>query len=126
MPQSEVYFFRQEDGSVPVKDWLAELMSRDRPAFAKCAAAIRRLRVVGHELRRPHADLLRDGIYELRVRKGRVNYRMLYFFHGRNAVVLAHGLIKEQEVPAMDIERALRRKIAFQRSPERHRAVEEI
>jgi len=33
-------------------------------------------------------QFLKDGIYELRVRKGRVNYRTLYFFHGRNLAVL--------------------------------------
>jgi hypothetical protein len=34
-------------------------------------------------LRRPHADYLEDGIYELRWRNGTVQYRILYFFHGR-------------------------------------------
>ena len=74
----------------------------------------------GHELRRPEADLLRDGIYELRVRLGTANYRMLYFFHGRIAAVLAHGLIKETEVPRRDIELAIRRKVNFASNPEQH------
>ncbi|MEH1871881.1 type II toxin-antitoxin system RelE/ParE family toxin [Nostoc sp.] len=34
----------------------------------------------GFELRRPAADLLRDGIYELRAKHVRVQYRILYFF----------------------------------------------
>ena len=29
-----------------------------------------------------------------------INYRMLYFFHGRVAAVLSHGLTKERAVPA--------------------------
>ena len=41
----------------------------------------------------------RLGIYELRVRLRTTNCRMLYFFHGRVAAVLAHGLVKEGEVP---------------------------
>ena len=45
-------------------------------------AVIRWLALFGHELRRPKADFLRDGIYELRAREGRANYRVLYFFHG--------------------------------------------
>ena len=49
----------------------------------KCRIKIERLQELGHELRRPEADYLRDGIYELRVRLQSVNYRMLYFFHGR-------------------------------------------
>jgi DNA-binding XRE family transcriptional regulator len=48
--------------------------------YAKCAVRIRRLADLGHELRRPEADLLRDGICELRARLGTVNYRILYFF----------------------------------------------
>jgi len=69
-------------------------------AFLKCQAAISRLALLGHELRRPEADLWRDGIYELRARLGSVNYRLLYFFHGQTVSVIAHGLTKEAAVPA--------------------------
>ena len=79
MPQTEVVLFKEADGTVPVRDWLLELKRRNRRAFAKCVVRIRRLAELGHELRRPEADLLRDGIYELRAREGRVNYRLLYF-----------------------------------------------
>ena len=75
-----------------------------------------------HALRRPHADMLRDGIYELRARVGRVNYRMLYFFHGRDVAILSHGFTKEREVPPAEIERALERKQRYERAPEEHRA----
>ena len=92
----------------------------DQVAFAKCAAVIERLEEAGHELRRPTADLLRDGVYELRARKGRVNYRLLYFFHGRNVAIVAHGLTKEAAVPRADIDCALARKRAFEADPERH------
>jgi phage-related protein len=74
----------------------------------------------GHELRRPAADYLRDGIYELRAKRGRVNYRLLYFFHGRNVAIVAHGLTKEAAVPRADIDRALVRKRAFEADPEGH------
>jgi len=45
---------------------------------------------------------------------------MLYFFYGRVAAVLAHGLVKEREVPSRDIEEAIRRKRKFELNPERH------
>ena len=67
-----------------------------------------------HELRRPEADYLRDDIYELRVGLQGMNYRMLYFFHGRVAAVLVHSLVKEREVPPRDIEEAIRRKRKFE------------
>lgn len=120
MPETEVHFYQEDDGDVPVRDWLAELQQRNRPAFAKCVQAIERLAQFGHELRRPHADMLRDGVYELRVRHKRVNYRILYFFHGRNVAVLAHGLVKEKQVPDVDIERAIARKQKLESDPDKH------
>jgi phage-related protein len=64
--------------------------------------------------------LLRDEIYELRARLGTVNYRILYFFHGRNVAVLAHAITKENEIPAVDINRAVQRKRAFVTNPPAH------
>ena len=58
--------------------------------------------------------------YELRAKEGHVQYRILYFFHGRNGAILAHSLTKEDVIPRSDIERALRRKREFERNPEGH------
>jgi putative component of toxin-antitoxin plasmid stabilization module len=63
---------------------------------------------------------LRDGIYELRAKQGHVQYRILYFFHGRSVAILAHSLTKEDEIPDMDIERAITRKKLFSANPEEH------
>lgn len=89
-------------------------------------ARIRRLVELGHELRRPEADFLRDGIYELRAKKGRVNYRILYFFHGQNVATLGHAITKEGKIPDAEIERTSRRKEAFERNPARHTYEEEF
>lgn len=126
MPRTQVIFFKDEDGTVPVRDWLRDLQHRNRQAFAKCVVRIRRLAELGHELRRPEADLLRDGIYELRAREGRVNYRILYFYHGRNIAILGHALTKEDQVPKADIDRAMRRKSAFESNPATHSYEEDI
>ncbi len=83
-------------------------------------ASVERLASFGHELRRPLADLLPDGVYELRVRKGRVHYRILYFFRGRDLAVLGHAITKEDVVPPVEIERCLRRKRAFESDPDGH------
>jgi hypothetical protein len=120
MPRTTVYFFQESDGRSPVVAWLESLRRTDATAYAKCAAVIERLEEAGYELRRPTADLLRDGIYELRAHKGHVNYRLLYFFHGKNVAILAHALTKEDVVPAADIARALARKRAYQESPATH------
>jgi hypothetical protein len=126
MPRTAVVFFRDEVGKVPVVEWLRALRRTDRKAYAKCVVRIRRLAEMGHELRRPEADFLRDGIYELRMKKGRVNYRILYFFHGSQVAILGHALTKEGVVPAPEIERTIKRKEAFARHPARHTYEEEV
>ena len=125
MPRTDVIFYQEDRNDVPVLDWLRELRRTDQRAYESCVAAIARLAELGHELRRPLADILRDNIYELRIRKGRVNYRILYFFHGRNLAILGHGLTKEDAVPRVDIERAIRRKKAFEADPDGHSYFEE-
>jgi phage-related protein len=90
MPAVRLVLFRASDGTVPLVDWLE------------------RLRNKGHELRRPDADYLRDGVYELRIGLRGANYRLLYFFHRRSAVVISHGIVKERVVPAKEIDRAVR------------------
>lgn len=117
MPRTTVVFYQEEDGSVPVLEWLDGLSAK---AQDKCLVRIERLRDLGHELRRPEADLLRSGIHELRVGLQGVNYRILYFFHGSRTAVLAHGAIKEQAVPPADIERAVVRKKKFEANPVCH------
>jgi phage-related protein len=117
MPKIAVVFYQEDAKTVPVLDWLDRLPAK---AQDKCRVRIERLRDLGHELRRPEADYLRDGIYELRVGLAGMNYRMLYFFKGRVAAVLAHGLVKEREVPPREIEEAVRRKRKFELDPEGH------
>lgn len=108
MAQTEVFFFREpDDKSVPLLDWLSELPLKVQ---AKCIERIDRLGELGHELRRPEVDFLRDGIYELRASYQGVHYRMLYFFSGKAVVVVSHGLAKEKEVSPREIDRAAERK----------------
>ena len=108
---------------MPILDWLDSLQSK---ALDKCTVRIERLAEMGHELRRPEADFLRDGIYELRVGLQHMNYRMLYFFYGRTAAVVSHGLVKEAAVPAKEIEKAIERKRRFEKNPQAHTHEEEL
>jgi len=117
MPHTKVIFYKDDDGSVPVLDWLKALPSK---AVAKCLVKIERLGELGHELRRPEADLLRDQIYELRIGLQGINYRVLYFFHGEVAAVLAHGIIKQSSVPPKEIERTIERKRRYELNPQKH------
>jgi phage-related protein len=111
--------YREDDGTVPLMPWLRSIPAK---AADKCVTRLERLAALGYELRRPEADLLRDGIYELRVGFQGVHYRMLYFFHENAAVVVSHGLIKERAVPPVEIDRAIWRKARFSSNPGAHSA----
>jgi len=116
VPETTVVFYAEDDGSAPLLTWLDQQQSKVQD---KCLVKIERLAELGHEIRRPDAAFLRDGIHELRVRFGRVNYRMLYFFYERIAVI-SHGLTKENVVPDTDIDLAITRKGKFTRDPQKH------
>ena len=116
MPETAVVFFAEDDGLAPLLTWLDQQQSKVQD---KCLVKIERLAELGHQLRRPEADFLRNGIYELRVRYRRVNYRMLYFFHERMAII-SHGLIKEDTVPDTEIELAITHKGEFAQDPQKH------
>ncbi len=118
MPKTEVVIYCETDGTAPFLNWFDRLSEKVQD---KIVVRLERLGELGHELRRPEADYLRDDIHELRVKAQSVNYRVLYFFHGRQMVVLSHGFSKQQaKVPAKEIKTAIRRRDAFQESPDRH------
>lgn len=102
MPMTTVLLFREGTDS-PALRYLDGMSGR---AKARSLVLLELLAQFGHQLRRPHADLLEDGIYELRADEGNVHHRFLYFFHGQNVVILTHGLRKERIVPPQDIVRA--------------------
>lgn len=121
MPRTEVVLYAEDDGTCPLLDWLDGLPQK---AQDKCIVRIERLGEMGHKLRRPEADFLRDDIYELRVALQGIQYRMLYFF-SENQAVISHGLIKkEKEVPPKQIDVAIERKGRFGPNPLRHTYVE--
>jgi putative component of toxin-antitoxin plasmid stabilization module len=126
MPQVDVIFYREDETACEVVDWLRDLRNTKPKAFAKCFVRVQRLAELGHELRRPECDFLRDGIYELRSRIGNVNYRLLYFFHGRTAAIIAVGLTKEDAVPDVDIDTAIARKSKFIKDSVAHTFAEEL
>lgn len=116
MPATEIIYYA-EKGISPFLKWLDEHQEKVQD---KIFDAVARLEELGYELRRPEAEYLRDDIYELRVKKGHVNYRALYFFDDlkdkvverivQRRVVVAHGCTKEGKVDASDINVAVNRR----------------
>jgi hypothetical protein len=116
VPKTKVIPYCEGDGSCPFLEWFDQQPAKLQD---KCFLRVERLREMGHELRRPEADLLRDGIYELRASIQGVHHRILYFFHGAVAAVVSHGVVKER-VPPKEIERAIERKKRFEANPSKH------
>lgn len=126
MPETSIRYFRDDDGTSPFLDWLTTLQSHNAKAFEKCLFILDLLQRFGRELRRPHADSLRDGVYELRTRVGRVNYRILYGFVGKDVVLVSHGLTKEKNVPGREIDLAAMRLTLYRSAPQRYATEEDI
>jgi len=60
----DLVFFKESNGKVPTKIWLDRLPDK---VYTKCLGRLELLEDWGHQLSRPHAGFLRDGIHELRL-----------------------------------------------------------
>ena len=125
MPRTDVVFYQEDESDVPVLDWLKEIRRTDQRAYATCVAAIERLADFGHELRRPLADFLRGRHLRVAGTEGPSELPDSLFLPRRGLAILGHALTKEDRVPSADMERALRRKKAFEANPVKHSYSEE-
>lgn len=99
-----VLYYETLKGKCPVREYIDSRKVRDQ---AKIFAHISYLQDQGPTLPRPHADLLEDGIHELRVRLSGDQFRVLYFFCYRRFIVLTHAFMKvTAKVPRAEIQKA--------------------
>lgn len=102
---SAVYYFIDKDGNKPIKRFIDSLPLKEQ---AKAYAYIRELKRQGNNLRRPMADYIRDGIYELRPKENRI----FYFFYLRDSAVLVHAARKKTDkIPENDLRLCIKRKV---------------
>ncbi|MDO8489770.1 MAG: type II toxin-antitoxin system RelE/ParE family toxin [Candidatus Omnitrophota bacterium] len=100
----DIYYFVDERGNSPIKEFIKTLSLDDR---AKVFAYVGELKKQGNNLRRPLADYLGHGIYELRPKANRVFY---FFFH-KDSAVLVHAIRKKtNKVPQKDLQLCIKRK----------------
>lgn len=110
MPPAVILIFLKSNGKCPVEEWIDGLQA---PEAHKCIARILQLKAWGHELRRPTADLLRDGIYELRAGP---QLRILYFFDPPGRAVLTDVIRKKtNKVPPNEIDQAIEQRSEYLR-----------
>jgi hypothetical protein len=121
MPNTEILVFRDSEGRSEFFEWLAA-NAKKKQLRAKCFAKIVLLGNLGNELRRPNADFLRDGIYELRFQYRNVNYRVLYGFVGQKIALISHVTTKLAKVANKDINTAVQRLALAKQCPDTYTA----
>lgn len=100
----KVIFYKTTRNEEPVARYLKTLDIKVRVKFYKLLKLLENL---GPNLKRPYADLLKNKIYELRIKHGSNQYRTLYFFFERDYIVMTHGFTKKtDQVPEVEIKRA--------------------
>ncbi len=103
----DLVLYTTERGDSPIDEFLDGL---DKKSRAKVAAYLSLLEEEGPNLKRPYADVVRGKIRELRIHYGSNQYRVLYFFHVRDQIVLVHAFSKKtQQLKEKDIELSERR-----------------
>lgn len=108
-------FYRAPRGTCPVREFLGVLPDRLQ---MKVAAWLGMLQEQGPQLHRPYSDVVQGPIRELRISLGRLEVRLLYFFHG-SRIIVTHGFLKKcQRLPPMEIKRAHRYRAAWLASTE--------
>ena len=101
-----ISFFRDVDGTEPVKDYLENLKQKERD---KAFVYIQMLSRNGPMLKRPYADNLGGGLGLWELRPGR--HRILYFFYARRVIILCHAFLKKTDsIPEKEINIAIKRK----------------
>lgn len=99
-------FYCTARGEEPALDYVRAQVKAHRTRIGR---ALRALQDLGHLARRPLADYLEDGLYELRIAVDGHQHRMLYFFHQRTMIVVTSAFLKnEAAVPPEELVRARR------------------
>jgi len=107
----KVIYYSKQDGSIPVKGYISNLSVNER---AKALAFIGLLEEKGPNLPRPYADLLEDGIHELRIKLSGTQVRILYFFCYQNFIVMTNAFDKHSvKVPEEQISLAKENRTDF-------------
>ena len=104
MKNWKIIYYETTEGECPVEDFISSKSINNR---AKILGLFSFLEEKGPNLPRPYADLLVDGIHELRIKLSGDQLRILYFFCYKDYIILTHPFIKRTDkVPIQQIEKA--------------------
>ena len=100
----KIVYYETAEGKCPVEEFINSRSERNQ---AKILAFLTLLEERGPNLPRPYADVLEDGIHELRIKLSGNQVRILYFFCYREYIVLTHPFTKTtKRVPRSEIKSA--------------------
>jgi len=103
--QWDVEFYSDEEGFCELETWILKQKESHRD---KIIAWIDKLQEMGPLQPRPDADILTDGIHELRIKVAHNQVRILYFFVFQNRIDLTHPFYKNvSKVPKKEIHKAI-------------------
>jgi hypothetical protein len=103
-PKWHVVYYTDTKECSDVLDFINDRKDREK---AKILALLAVLEEQGPQLPRPYADILIDGLHELRVKLSGDQVRILYFFCYKDFIVLTNWFTKNTEkVPVREIEKA--------------------
>jgi phage-related protein len=115
MARTSAVYYRREDGSEPVDEFIDQLDERKQPTIDLQIDRLNDRPVSAPPLPFPHSSQVRSGLRELRCHYGSELYRVLYRRSG-NLFVLLHMLRKDTgRIPESDIEIAEARWADFKR-----------
>lgn len=107
----KVLYYETEDKKSYIKDFIDSLDILEK---VKVMSWIQLLEEKGALLPRPYADLLEDGIHELRIKISGAQERILYFFCYQDFIVLTHNFTKNTaKVPKVEIKKAQKLRADF-------------
>ena len=107
----QLLYYARQDGTKPVEEYIDKLSSSEQ---AKTFAFIDHLKENGPNLTRPYADLLEDGIHELRIKLTGEQVRILYFFCYKDIIILTNAFEKHSDkVPKSEIKTAKKNRDDF-------------
>ena len=99
-----VVYYETVKKECPVEDFINSRSIKNR---AKILNWLEQLEAQGPNLPRPYADLLEDGIHELRIKLSGEQIRIIYFFCYGEFIILTHAFRKNTyKVPKTEIEKA--------------------
>ena len=106
-----ILYYETAKEECPIEDFINSRSMNNR---VKIFNWLEQLETHGPNLPRPYADLLEDGIHELRIKLSGEQIRIIYFFCFKDFIILTHAFRKKSDkVQKMEIETAKRCRADF-------------